>query len=205
MLHAFEKGGDFHSRTAIGMFDYIKKDIDNNQVLLEWDKSKGDPPAPLLKDKYASERKKAKTVNFSIAYGKTAKGFAEDWNCSVKEANEVIDKWFKDRPEVQKWQNEKKEIAKKKMFTQTLLGRYRLLDKFFRTKGFGANMGMGLRRAINTPIQGGAADIVIASMVKLHQNEELRGLGWKLLLQIHDELILEGPEQHEKRAYEIVK
>ena len=52
---------------------------------------------------------------------------------------------------------------------------------------------MWLRRAINTTIQGGAADIVIAAMVKLHKNEELRKLGWKLLLQIHDELILEGP------------
>lgn len=52
-------------------------------MLLEWDKSKGAPPVPLLKDKFAAERKKAKTVNFSIAYGKTAKGFAEDWNCSI--------------------------------------------------------------------------------------------------------------------------
>ena len=52
-------------------------------MLLELDKSKGAPPVPLLKDKFAAERKKAKTVNFSIAYGKTAKGFAEDWNCSI--------------------------------------------------------------------------------------------------------------------------
>jgi DNA polymerase-1 len=58
------------------MFDYIKKDIDDKKVLLEWDKSKGAPPVPLLKDKYAAERRKAKTVNFSIAYGKTAKGFS---------------------------------------------------------------------------------------------------------------------------------
>ena len=50
-----------------------------------------------------------------------------------------------------------------------------------------------MRRAINTPIQGGAADIVIASMVKIHQDEELRKLNWRLILQIHDELILEGP------------
>jgi DNA polymerase-1 len=55
-------------------------------------------------------------------------------------------------------------------------------------------MGMRQRRAINTPIQGGAADIVIASMVKIHYNEELKKMGWKLLMQIHDELILEGPE-----------
>lgn len=52
---------------------------------------------------------------------------------------------------------------------------------------------MAMRRAINTPIQGGAADIVIAAMVNIHQNEELRKMGWKLLLQVHDELILEGP------------
>lgn len=64
---------------------------------------------------------------------------------------------------------------------------------------------MGLRRAINTPIQGGAADIVIAAMVKLHQNEELKKLGWKLLLQIHDELILQGPQQTVDKAFEIVK
>jgi DNA polymerase-1 len=50
-----------------------------------------------------------------------------------------------------------------------------------------------MRRSINTPIQGGAADIVIAAMIKIHQNQRLRELGWKLIMQIHDELILEGP------------
>jgi DNA polymerase-1 len=75
--------------------------------LLEWDKSKGEAPAPLLKVKYASERKKAKTVNFSIAYGKSAIGFSEDWNCTVLEAKGVIKAWFADRPEVEKWQKMK--------------------------------------------------------------------------------------------------
>ncbi len=67
---------------------------------MEWDKSKGEAPAPLLKEKYASERKKAKTVNFSIAYGKSAQGFADDWNCSLAEAKAIIKAWFSDRPEV---------------------------------------------------------------------------------------------------------
>ena len=84
MISAFKEGGDFHSRTAIGMYDYIKKDLEEGKILLEWDKSKGDPPVPLLKEKYAAERKKAKTVNFSIAYGKTARGFADDWGCTLK-------------------------------------------------------------------------------------------------------------------------
>ena len=52
-------------------------------MVVEWGKSQGEATVPLLKEKYASERKKAKTVNFSIAYGKTAKGFAEDWNCTL--------------------------------------------------------------------------------------------------------------------------
>lgn len=81
MIDAFLLGGDFHSRTAIvikikylsvkSMFPNIKDEIDKGKLLLEWDKSKGDAPAPLLKEKYAAERRKAKTMNFSIAYGKT--------------------------------------------------------------------------------------------------------------------------------------
>ena len=55
-------------------------------MLLEWDFSKGDNKIPLLKEKYASERKKAKTMNFSIAYGKSAYGFSKDWDCTYKEA-----------------------------------------------------------------------------------------------------------------------
>lgn len=74
--------------------------------------------------------------------------------------------------------------------TQTLLGRFRKLDKFFPASDPKRLRGMGLRRAINTPIQGGAADIVIASMIKIANNKRLGKLGWKLLLQIHDELIL---------------
>jgi DNA polymerase-1 len=94
------------------MFDYIKKDIESGKVLLEWDKSKGECPVPLLKEMYQAERRKAKTVNFSIAYGKTPKGFASDWNCSVSEATKVINSWFKDRPEVEAWQKKKQQIAK---------------------------------------------------------------------------------------------
>jgi DNA polymerase-1 len=152
------------------MFDYIRKDVEEGKVILEWDKNKGPSPAPLLKDKYQSERRKAKTVNFSIAYGKTPKGFATDWNCTIEEAKGVITSWFKDRPEVETWQRNKQNTAKDSRITQTLIGRYRRLDKFFGPGIKGSYFGMGLRRAINTPIQGGAADIVVAAMVKIHHN-----------------------------------
>jgi len=136
MIEALEAGGDFHSRTAIDMYDNVREACDKGevrtqthpsraawaaadghrqghsldpcdqrglrQVLLEWDKSKGEAPAPMVKDKYASERRKAKTLNFSIAYGKTAHGLAKDWGVSLREATETIDKWYAARKEVRK-------------------------------------------------------------------------------------------------------
>jgi DNA polymerase-1 len=77
------------------------------------------------------------------------------------------------------------DIALQKRHTQTLLGRYRKLDRFVNSKDKSAR-GMWMRRAINTPIQGGAADIVIAAMIKIAKNKRLQELGWKLLMQIHD-------------------
>ena len=81
-----------------------------------------------------------------------------------------------------------KKRAKEKLYTETLLGRKRKLDFFYTSSNDSSKKleGMGNRRAINTPIQGGAADIVNASMVKIAQNQTLKSLGWKLLLQIHD-------------------
>lgn len=78
------------------------------EVLLEWDYSKGQPTVPLVKDTFASERRKAKVLNFSIAYGKTVHGLAQDWGISEDEAAETLEKWYKDRPEVKKWQDKTK-------------------------------------------------------------------------------------------------
>lgn len=93
MIEAFKLGGDFHSRTAISMYPEIKEKIDKGEVYLEWDYSKGKPDKPLVKDAYASERKKAKIMNFSIAYGKTSHGFAADFNCTLEEAQEIVEIW----------------------------------------------------------------------------------------------------------------
>jgi DNA polymerase-1 len=93
------------------MYPEIKKAISDGTCLLEWDSSKGKPPVPLLKDKFANERKKAKVMNFSIAYGKTVHGFMTDWNCTKEEAQQTVDLWYQDRPEVLAWQTEVKKIA----------------------------------------------------------------------------------------------
>lgn len=207
MLEAFEKGGDFHSRTALTMFDYIQKDVDEGKCLLEWDSSKGKAPAPLLKEKYAAERKKAKTMNFSIAYGKSAHGFSKDWGCSLEEAEKTLEAWYKERQEVKLWQQKIKQTAFEKGWTITLAGRYRSLVKYFDKKDKGARnlMMAGFRAAINTPIQGGAADIMVGAMVKIFRDPMIRKRGWSMIHQIHDEIILEGPEEHAKEVFDRVK
>eukprot|EP00550_Attheya_septentrionalis_P009313 CAMPEP_0198296976 /NCGR_PEP_ID=MMETSP1449-20131203/34802_1 /TAXON_ID=420275 /ORGANISM="Attheya septentrionalis, Strain CCMP2084" /LENGTH=1036 /DNA_ID=CAMNT_0043997751 /DNA_START=341 /DNA_END=3451 /DNA_ORIENTATION=+ len=202
MIEAFDAGGDFHSRTALGMFDYIQEKVDNGDCLLEWDYSKGDPPKPMLKDLYASERRKAKTLNFSIAYGKTAHGLSKDWGVSTKEADEMLEAWYNSRPEVREWQQKTKEIAKKHGITRTLMGRYRQLPGAMSDQR--GLVGHAERASINTPIQGGAADVAMMAMIKINNSETLKNLGWVLLMQIHDEVILEGPTETAEEAFDEV-
>jgi DNA polymerase-1 len=128
MIDAFASGGCFHSRTAVGMYDYIREDIEKGNVLLEWDYSKGEkPPVPLVKDKYGSERRKAKTLNFSIAYGKTVHGLAEDWGIDKEEAMKTLEAWYRDRPEVKEWQEKTKKAAMEEGKVYTIMGRHRNL------------------------------------------------------------------------------
>jgi DNA polymerase-1 len=202
MIEAFRLGGDFHSRTALSMFPEIQQALDKGECLLEWDNSKGKAPVPLLKDMFSSLRKKAKTMNFSIAYGKSAIGFSKDWNCSIEEAEESLRKWYAARKEVEKWQQDVKKTAIERAYSQTYLGRYRNLRAKLNLK---TTYMHALRAAINTPIQGGAADIVIAAMVKVHNNKRLRELGYKIILQIHDEIIMEGPEAYAEEALQLLK
>jgi DNA polymerase-1 len=202
MIDAFKSGGCFHSRTAVGMYPYVKEAVDTGKVLLEWDYSKGQPTVPLVKDTYASERRKAKTLNFSIAYGKTVHGLAADWGISTDEAQNTLEAWYRDRPEVKEWQERTRDLARREGYVRTMMGRYRRLpDAGIR----GPSGSHALRAAINTPIQGSAADVVVVAMLKLHRSQKLMDLGWKLILQIHDEVILEGPKESSKEALEEVR
>jgi DNA polymerase-1 len=177
MIDAFEQGGCFHSRTAMGMFDHVREAVERGDCLLEWDYSKGDPPAPLLKDQFGSERRRAKTLNFSIAYGKTVHGLSKDWGVTTSEARAMLDAWYSDRPEVRKWQHDTIETAHREAWTRTLMGRYRMLPGI-KDKSNRAMVSHLERAAINTPIQGGAADIMTLAMLKIKRSPKLKELGY---------------------------
>ncbi|XP_010466250.1 PREDICTED: DNA polymerase I B, chloroplastic/mitochondrial isoform X3 [Camelina sativa] len=202
MMEAFIAGGDFHSRTAMNMYPHIREAVENGEVLLEWHPQPGQekPPVPLLKDAFASERRKAKMLNFSIAYGKTAVGLSRDWKVSREEAQETVNLWYNDRQEVRKWQELRKKEAIKNGYVVTLLGRARKFP-VYRSR---AQKNHIERAAINTPVQGSAADVAMCAMLEISTNQCLKELGWKLLLQIHDEVILEGPSESAENAKDIV-
>lgn len=202
MIDAFSAGGDFHSRTALGMFGHVADAVERGQCLLERDgfESGG---IPLLKDMFATERRKAKTLNFSIAYGKTVMGLARDWNVTREEAQETLNLWYKDRPEVRDWQRKCRHSVREKGYVETIMGRRRHLPDV-RSKNVRVRS-HAERAAINAPLQGSAADIVMSAMVNLHRHPTLQALGWRVILQVHDEVILEGPDHSADIALPIVR
>uniref|UniRef100_A0A0E0EIK2 DNA-directed DNA polymerase family A palm domain-containing protein n=1 Tax=Oryza meridionalis TaxID=40149 RepID=A0A0E0EIK2_9ORYZ len=174
MLEAFKAGGDFHSRTAMNMYQHVRDAVEEKKVLLEWYPQPGQdkPPVPLLKDAFGAERRKAKMLNFSIAYGKTAVGLSQDWNVEVREARDTLKIWHRDRKEVSAWQKKQKALALKKCEVYTLLGRSRQFPNM--THAGPGQKGHVERAAINAPVQ------------------------------VHDEVILEGPTESAEEAKAIV-
>ena len=132
MIEAFKIGGDFHSRTAMGMYPYIADAVKAGDVLLEeGDEEDGEPVSqkvPFLKDVYATEQRKAKVLNFSIASRQDGARPVERLGC-ICERGEEGDRGLKygDRPEVLEWQKRTIERANKHGYTRTPMGRYRML------------------------------------------------------------------------------
>lgn len=141
-------------------------------------------------------------LNFSIAYGKTAVGLARDWKVSVREARETVERWYKERKEVLAWQEKRKKEATTLKYVCTLLGRARSFPSVHHATA--SQRGHIERAAINTPVQGSAADVAMCAMLEISRNARLKELGWKLLLQVHDEVILEGPTESAEVAKAIV-
>jgi len=194
MIDILQSGGDIHSRTAYKMFEEVKLAVDQGLVVVdEAARDKDAHDAPLVKDHFPELRKKAKTLNFALLYGKTAYSFAIDWNIEQFEAQAVIDRWFQAFPEVKTWMDLAHSTYKgeERRTLPTLLGRCRPLR---------GPRHRALRVAGNTPVQGSAADVVLSAMVGVDESEVLRRLGFQTVLQIHDELVLEGPEDSAEEA-----
>ncbi|HID98259.1 MAG TPA: DNA polymerase I [Thermodesulfobacteriaceae bacterium] len=148
-------------------------------------------------------RRVAKTVNFGIIYGMSAYGLAKELGISRKEAKEFIDRYFRRYPGVKRYMESVVEQAREQGYVTTLLGRRRYIpDLVSRVKSVRE---FAERTAINTPIQGTAADIIKLAMIRVDSALKSVEPPCRMLLQVHDELILEVPEDQVKQAACLVK
>jgi DNA polymerase-1 len=168
LVSAFQAGEDIHDRTAREVFSDDE-----------------------LKDR-AECRRRAKVINFGIVYGLSAFGLSQTLGISREEAQAFIDAYFKRYQGVRAWLDGAIEEVRRTGCTRTLFGRIRQIpdihSKDFNLRGFAE------RTAVNSPIQGTAADIIKIAMIRIHQALPERRLSAKILLQVHDELVLEVPE-----------
>ncbi|MDH3217400.1 MAG: DNA polymerase I, partial [Candidatus Krumholzibacteria bacterium] len=135
-------------------------------------------------------RARAKTVNFGIMYGMGARGLAQSLDISVKEAKEFIDDYFRKYPGVRRFIDDTIAVARRDKAVSTLLGRVRQLPDI--DSGDRRTQAFSERMAVNTPIQGTAADIIKGAMVELDAQLHKRGLRSAMILQVHDELLIDA-------------
>jgi DNA polymerase-1 len=150
-----------------------------------------------------AERSKAKMVNFGIAYGLSAFGLADRLQISREEAALYIQRYFERFPAVKTFIDQTIERATRDGFVYTLLGRRRAVPELRSDQR--QRRSLGERLAVNTVIQGTAADIIKLAMVRCHSRLAEAGLETRLVLQIHDELLFEGPEAEMEPAAELVR
>lgn len=187
MCQYFRDGGDFHSLTAKDMFHVQLEGVSVDEV----------------KEKYPSMRKEAKCINFGIAYGRQPFSIARELSISEEDARDLVERWYAQKGEVKEWKTISEAHMEEKKATKSLFGRERILPHV--THPVFAHKQHSLRAGINHQIQGSAADIVMLAMLCIDSDKRLNELGYKLILQVHDELILEGPEEYADEALGIVR
>ncbi|SYX08619.1 DNA polymerase I,DNA polymerase I,DNA polymerase I - 3'-5' exonuclease and polymerase domains,DNA polymerase I,DNA polymerase family A [Chlamydia poikilotherma] len=175
---AFESREDVHTFTASQVFHVPLEEVTKQQ------------------------RMQAKTVNFGIIYGQQAYGLSKILKISVSEAQKLIDAYFDRYPEVARFINETVSQACENLRVKTLLGRERIIDNWTEFSNSRAASG---RLAVNTRIQGSAAELIKLAMLQLFDALEKRKLRSRMLLQIHDELIFEVPEDEKEEMQTLVR
>ena len=178
MQEAFRSGEDFHRLTASRVFHMPPEDV-----------------TPLM-------RRQAKAVNFGIVYGISEFSLAQDIGVSRREAKEYIERYLTQYPGVRDYMKKIVETARTQGYVSTLFGRRRMIPEI-RSTNFNIRSGAE-RIALNTPVQGTAADIMKLAMVRVFRALETNGLRARLLLQVHDELIVECPPEEAGRVRAIV-
>ncbi len=178
MCQAFQDGTDIHTATAARVYN-----IDEKEVTKEM-------------------RYKAKSVNFGIIYGQGAFGLADNLGISRTEAKEIIDNYKKEFPGIQKYMDDTINFARENGYVETLMGRKRWLRDInsanFTVRGFAE------RNAINSPIQGTAADMIKLAMQKVHAAMKKEKMKSKMLLQVHDELVFDALKSEVKELKPLI-
>ncbi len=149
------------------------------------------------------QRRNAKAVNFGIVYGISSFGLSQDLSISTKEAKQYIDRYFETYPGIKTFLNGLVQSAKEQGYVTTMYGRRRPIPEL-KSSNF-AQRSFGERVAMNSPIQGTAADIIKIAMNRVHERLEREGLKARLILQVHDELLIESPYEEADRVEQILR
>lgn len=179
LIRAFAQEADIHTLTASEVFG-----VDFDEVTRE-------------------QRSAAKAVNFGIVYGISDFGLSNNLGIDIKTAKYYIDSYFKKYPKIKDYMDGIVRQAKEEGYVMTLLGRRRYIPEI-QAKNF-VVQSLGKRLAMNTPIQGSAADIIKIAMVKVYSRLRQEGLSSKLILQVHDELLVETKEEELEEVKKIVQ
>ena len=179
LIKAFRQGEDIHDFTASLIFEVDEKDV-----------------TPQM-------RNSAKRVNFGIIYGMSAFGLANDLKVPQSEAQEFIDRYFMRYPEVKKFMDGEIKKCEKKGYVLTLLNRRRYIPEINSKNG--AMKQFAQRQAINTPVQGSAADMMKVAMINIQREIEKKKLVTKMISTVHDELVFETTKADEAATVDLVR
>ncbi|HJS54285.1 MAG TPA: DNA polymerase I, partial [Chitinophagaceae bacterium] len=178
MCKAFIDSTDIHTATAARVYNVSEKEVTKEM------------------------RYKAKSVNFGIIYGQGPVGLADNLGISRTEAKEIIDNYKKQFPGIQKYMDDTINFAREHGYVQTIMGRKRWLRDInssnFTVRGFAE------RNAINSPIQGTAADMIKLAMIKVHAAMKKKGFKSRMILQVHDELVFDATKDEVKELKPLI-
>ena len=178
MIEAFREGQDIHKQAASKVFKTPIEEVTKEQ------------------------RSNAKAVNFGIVYGISDFGLGEQLGISRKQAKIYIEEYLEQYSEIKKFMDDITEQAKEKGYVETIFHRRRYIPEL-KSKNYMVRQ-FGSRAAMNTPIQGTAADIMKIAMIKVYNELERRNLKSRIVLQVHDEMMIETIEEEKEEVKEIM-